>query len=290
MVRFTNPVVTRRRCFTALSCSSASLWTAAAPSAPPGASMPGKTVKGRGMDNHLPPAVQLQFMRPAQIEAAARRFPVVYVPFGTIEWHGRHLPVGCDAIKAHGILVKCAERYGGVVHPPVYFHDGFPREHLEPLLTHLFNRLQRMGFRVIMGISGHNVKGQIAMVEAALKPVIADGSIAGIGAWEVSLTTSKETGTDHAASWETSDMQFLYPNTVDLAALGTGPIKLDMSKPDGIGGLDPRLHASAKKGARNVELCADAIGLKARELLNSLPADKREFGLKSISSENWWIL
>jgi creatinine amidohydrolase/Fe(II)-dependent formamide hydrolase-like protein len=47
------------------------------------------------------------------------------VPFGLIEWHGRHLPLGNDAIKAHAILVKCAERFGGVVYPPVYFHAGF---------------------------------------------------------------------------------------------------------------------------------------------------------------------
>ena len=69
------------------------------------------------MDNRLPRDVQMQFMRPGQLEAAAREFPVVYVPFGLIEWHGRHLPLGNDALKAHGILVKCAERFGGVVYP-----------------------------------------------------------------------------------------------------------------------------------------------------------------------------
>jgi len=75
--------------------------------------------------NKLSPEVQMQFMRPGQLEQAARRFPVAYVPFGCIEWHGKHLPLGTDALKAHGILVKCAERYGGVVFPPVYFHSGF---------------------------------------------------------------------------------------------------------------------------------------------------------------------
>ena len=69
--------------------------------------------------NELSTAVQMQFMRPGQLEAAARRFPVVYVPFGLIEWHGRHLPLGNDALKAHAILVKCAAQVGGVVYPPV---------------------------------------------------------------------------------------------------------------------------------------------------------------------------
>ncbi|MHC4111500.1 MAG: hypothetical protein ACYSUY_10510 [Planctomycetota bacterium] len=45
----------------------------------------------------LSPSVQMQFMRPDQLEAAARKFPVVYVSFGLIEWHGRHLPLGNDA-------------------------------------------------------------------------------------------------------------------------------------------------------------------------------------------------
>ena len=59
-------------------------------------------------ESQLSPAVQMQFMRPAQLEAAGRKFPAVYVPFGLIEWHGLHLPLGNDAIKAHAILVKCA--------------------------------------------------------------------------------------------------------------------------------------------------------------------------------------
>ena len=114
------------------------------------------------IQSRLSPGVQMQFMRPAQLEAAGRKFPVVYVPFGLIEWHGLHLPLGNDAIKAHGILVKCAEKFGGVVYPPVYFHNGFQQEHLVPVLTELFNRLKRTGYRVIIGVSGHNVRGQIA--------------------------------------------------------------------------------------------------------------------------------
>ena len=125
----------------------------------------------RRLSNQLSPRVQMQFMRPGQLEAAGRRFPVVYVPFGLIEWHGRHMPLGNDAIKAHAFLVKCAEKFGGVVYPPIYFPAGFQREHLEPVLTGLFNRLKRTGFRVILGVSGHNVRQQIEMLNAALAPV-----------------------------------------------------------------------------------------------------------------------
>ena len=37
------------------------------------------------MDSSLSESVQMQLMRPRQLEAAARAFPVVYVPFGLIE-------------------------------------------------------------------------------------------------------------------------------------------------------------------------------------------------------------
>ena len=67
------------------------------------------------MNPNLPRHVQLEFMRPAQLEAALRQFPTVYVPFGLIGWHGRHLPLGNDALKAHAFLVKVAAAYGVVV-------------------------------------------------------------------------------------------------------------------------------------------------------------------------------
>ncbi|HPG01268.1 MAG TPA: creatininase family protein [Kiritimatiellia bacterium] len=244
--------------------------------------------KATPLGNELSPSVQMQFMRPGQLEAAARKFPVVYVPFGLIEWHGRHLPLGNDALKAHGILVKTAEQFGGVVYPPIYFHEGFDRTNLVPLLTQLFERLKSTGFRVIIGVSGHNVPGQIDMINKALEPVVADGTVAGVGLWETSLTKSEESGSDHAAKWETSNMMFFYPNLVDLSELGTNTLAPDMKAPDGIGGMDPRVHASGEAGRRNVELNAEAIGKKAQELLQSLPEDQRSFRLKSFSPEYWW--
>ena len=95
---------------------------------------------------------------------------------------------------------------------------------------------------------------------------------------------------DHAAKWETSNMMFLYPELVDMAELGDGPMNLDMKPPFGIGGQYPRKHASAKVGQRNVELAAEALGRKAKELLESLPEDNRSFNLKEVSPEHWWLV
>ena len=94
--------------------------------------------------------VQYEEMLPHELEAALAEFPVAYVPVGSLEWHGRHLPLGNDSIKAHAMLVKVAEQFGGVVYPPLWFHaDAFPREHLVPVYSCLFQRLKETGFRDI---------------------------------------------------------------------------------------------------------------------------------------------
>ena len=159
-----------------------------------------------------------------------------------------------------------------------------------PVLTDLFGRLKRTGYRVIIGVSGHNVPGQIDMINQALEPVTADGRVAGIGLWEITLSHGPESASDHAAKWETSNMMFLYPDLVDMSTLGEGSLNLDMKPPSGIGGQDPRKHASAEVGRRNVELAADAIGQKAQQLLASLPGDQRDFNLETVSPEHWWLI
>lgn len=267
------------------------------------------------MNDGLSPAVQMQYLRPRQLESALRRFPVVYVPFGLIEWHGPHLPLGNDALKAHAILVTCAEQAGGVVYPPVYLSETLSQEILQPVLTRLFDRLRATGCRVILAVSGHNSFGQLDLLRAALAPVLAAGGVAGEAQWEFEWTTGPatkaaygpdgrlyvdgrettiqrdaETCSDHAAKWETSNMMCLYPDLVDMRALGTEPFPLDMSAPWGIGGLDPRTHASADIGRRNVQLAAAWIGRRAKDLLESLPPDQQAFSLPAISPEHWWAV
>jgi creatinine amidohydrolase/Fe(II)-dependent formamide hydrolase-like protein len=197
--------------------------------------------------------------------------------------------------------VSCAEKHGGVVYPPVYFPHAVHNPTSDRLVradrgwklamvNALFQSLRMTGFRVIMGVSGHDVGTQITLIEEALRPVTADGRVRGVGLWEISLTGTPESDTDHAAKWETSSMMHYYPEQVDLSVLGDGPLAPDMAPPDGIGGLDPRVHASAAVGLRSAELAADAIGRKARELLESLAPGDRSFGIPGVTPEHWWLV
>ena len=83
---------------------------------------------------------------------------------------------------------------------------------------------------------------------------------------------------------------FFYPDLVDLSAPGDGPLAPDMKPPDGISGLDPRKHASAEVGRRNVELAAQAIGKKARELLEKLPASRDASRPRAIAPGQRWMI
>jgi len=73
-----------------------------------------------------PNAFEVRYERLHPDEIAARRaaVPVAYLPVGTLEWHGRHLPVGNDALKAHALCVRFARALGGLVMPPIYFGDN----------------------------------------------------------------------------------------------------------------------------------------------------------------------
>ena len=59
-------------------------------------------------------------LQPAQLLAKVRKCPVAYIPIGTLEWHGRHLPLGTDMMIPENIFAKVAEKFGGVVFPPLF--------------------------------------------------------------------------------------------------------------------------------------------------------------------------
>lgn len=68
--------------------------------------------------------VRYERLRPAQIVAARQACPVVYIPIGTLEWHGVHNPVGVDTLQAHGLALLCARQGGGLVFPPLYYGES----------------------------------------------------------------------------------------------------------------------------------------------------------------------
>ena len=159
-----------------------------------------------------------------------------------------------------------------------------------PVYRELFDKLKRTGARVIVPVSGHDVKEQVHMLDKALAPVTADGACAGVALLEITLSRAPSPAPTTPPSGRRSNMMFFYPELVDMSTLGEEPIKFGMSPPHGIGGEDPRTTASAAVGERNCELAAAAIGRKAQELLASLPPDKRAFSLEALVPGKWWMV
>ena len=68
--------------------------------------------------------VRYHMLRPEQIVARRKECPAVYIPLGTLEWHGEHNPVGADTLQAEGLAILCAQKGGGLVFPPLYYGES----------------------------------------------------------------------------------------------------------------------------------------------------------------------
>src|SRR5207245_10358865 len=58
-------------------------------------------------------------MTSEEFAAIAKKDPVVLVPVGALEEHGRHLPLGADLIQPLHGLDEVAKRTGAYVAPPI---------------------------------------------------------------------------------------------------------------------------------------------------------------------------
>ena len=67
---------------------------------------------------------------PGEFTERVRKMPAAYLPLGTLEWHGPHMPLGADGIQSRELFVRVAEKAGGVVLPMLFmgpdraFYDG----------------------------------------------------------------------------------------------------------------------------------------------------------------------
>jgi creatinine amidohydrolase len=67
--------------------------------------------------------IRITHLHPRELRERRDAHPVAWLPLGTLEWHGRHLPLGFDGMKAEALCVYAARRLGGVVFPAQYYGD-----------------------------------------------------------------------------------------------------------------------------------------------------------------------
>jgi creatinine amidohydrolase len=225
--------------------------------------------------------VRYEEMLPHELDEAVAKFPVAYCAFGSLEWHGRHLALGNDTLKAYHLLLLTAQKYGGVVVPPTYWgflgkwHDwtmiDFGREIVDELYAKIFQGLVDVGFKVVIGVTGHDVQPQRDAIAKAVAKIQETGSATGLAMMEGDLYDLTDDRMDHAAHWETSLLMYLRPELVDMSRIAHEDLETDEGrKTAGIYGRDPRKFASRELGERIATGIVDAIGRKAQELVASL--------------------
>ncbi|MFA4029238.1 MAG: hypothetical protein GDYSWBUE_002069 [Candidatus Fervidibacterota bacterium] len=212
-----------------------------------------------------------EFMRPGEIEREKKHAPIAYIPWGSLEWHGLHNAIGLDALKAHAIALDAANETGGVVLPPIFAgygtmkpYKGFKHtievssETIKALLRELLEQLKDEGFKVLVLIMGHYGKQHVdALTSVCDEFQSMHREIAMLAFPEYQVAIGDGIRGDHAGAYETSLMMHYYPETVDLTLLPhERPLSMDE---DGIGGENPREHASAERGRKIAQLIVRRI-------------------------------
>jgi len=232
-------------------------------------------------------------MLPEDLVRALETMPVVIMPTGLLEWHGDHLPLGQDGLKAHGICCAVAEKLdGGIVLPVNWWgRPGFSNfvgtltfseETLWAMFTEIFAQLVKIGARVILLVTGHYgpcqvdfVKG-VAAAFAEKHPeirVIAQPEYEGV-------TIDGEEPCDHAGKFETSMFWYMYPQLTHMEDFRKGvetvpsyedaPYAVYRRSPEWEWPEDLNETASPELGKRCVEAISEHLALEVRAALAEL--------------------
>ena len=244
--------------------------------------------------------VRYEEMLPHEIVARRKKFPAAFIGLGGLEWHGEHMAVGNDALKAEKLCELAAARSGGFAVPTLWYgeprvtglmevnHDGdggirshmkfkkkkfgekyfgkTPEQQIEfyqQLIYHTLVQMNTLEMKAVCLLCGHYpLHGWATPAVEAFNRDFADTqAFAGI---EFHYPRkNKHVGGDHAAKWETSYLWYLRPDCVDMSVyLGREEEALV-----GVGGIDPRQEASIEVGRKGCELIVGGMVCKAEELI-----------------------
>ncbi len=222
----------------------------------------------------------------AEFEARLKERPLLVIPFGTLEWHSYHLPLGLDGLVAENIAGQIADLSDAVLAPVSYWAVGglafpytlkLPVEVIEPLLTTVLEQFAEMGFRAIVLFTGHFGVEQLLALRRAAVTVMRRTPTTILPLAPYDLVTDVWTG-DHAGVGETSLLWSFEPDLIHLERL---PENVNLH---GIVGKDPREQASADRGRALRELIAARSAQVAARLLDETGAVERNHYVELLQS------
>lgn len=233
-------------------------------------------------------SVRYEELCPREFRERLAAAPIAYLPLGTLEWHGEHLPLGSDSLQSHGFFLRLAEEVGGIVLPPLFLGPdktkvidgeqmigmdfvledcGFrkdkarqldgsaywvPEDLFSNILDATMSALARAGFKIVVG-HGHGPSTSffITQIEEWHKR----HGLVCMTVWapeDDPVADHHKYGlmTDHAGANETSIVTALHPELVHIDHLSQDSEEWPLA----VGGEDPRTQASAEIGARCLEI------------------------------------
>lgn len=232
-------------------------------------------------------------LTPREFRARLAAAPIAYLPLGTLEWHGEHLPLGADGIQSRGFFEMLARRVGGIVLPMLFLGPDCTREHdgrmfygmdfygspngvplrlegsaywvddafFEGLLTRVMALLKRAGFRMVVA-HGHAPSTQAFL---GLTREWEQLGLTTFACWREDESDGLGLQTDHAAANETSIMMAVRPDLVALENLDPDPAVAPLA----LDGDDPRVHASRERGLRIVAVQTERMAVLLRAALDA---------------------
>jgi creatinine amidohydrolase len=232
---------------------------------------------------------------------------VVVLPLGSLEQHGRHLPLLTDSLVGEAILRQVERDVPEVVFLPMLWvgvsehHRGFPGTVSVPaalytsLVEQMVECLIQAGFRRIFVFNGHGGNehpGQQALLNVQLRHGdLADLWLAMAGWWELAgasmaaLEGFQQKEAIHACEIETSLVQAIRPDLVDSAEPHGAAIDFDsafyspdMSRPSQV--YVPRaFHQLSRTGAFGLPQAANVTKGKSvfEVVVRDVAAFLREF-------------
>lgn len=233
------------------------------------------------------PEVRLDRLRPAEIAAAMARAPIGWIPLGALEFHAGHLPNGTDGLTAHGLLVRAAQRVGGVVLPWSYVTIGtlaLPWSfRYDPMLVaetlrQTLRQLPAHGVRLAVVHTGHGPLDLNHLIKRVCAEVQAEGvGLQAMGLCYLELNAALGTGlgtdwpvaVDHGSTMETSWVSALAPQLVATDRLPDDPTAQIV----GVYGPNPRFTSDAATGAAQIDAAATLLADRAAAALQGEPQD-----------------
>jgi len=225
-----------------------------------------------------------------EFEEGLMRTRSVYIPFGSVEEHGAHLPLSTDTILAYEVGKKASQQVPLFVAPPVHYgncrstscHPGtisIRTATLASLLKDIVRSLQSQGLRNFIVLTGHaGGAHRLSLQDAGedLMSELPDIRMAVVTEYDLAAGEGREiietAGDSHAGEIETSRILHSHPHLVkgsspeEYPSFPAGILVRDKRRywPGGVWGNPAK--ATAEKGKRLEEL----VVAKVVELVKAL--------------------